>query len=148
MNGMEMEAIRTSNLERLRAFLKPNGECLEFTGGRVHAYGAFWMNGKNNRAHRAAFELHHGRKPNGVVLHSCDNPLCCNPNHLSEGTQLDNMVDMVRKGRSLVGIKNPMCKLSAEDIEHIRGSDMNVKDLAKLYGVTRQTITKWRNHNV
>lgn len=143
MDGLK-ETERTSNLERLRAFLKPNGECLEFTGGRAHSYGVFWMNGKNHRAHRAAFELHHGRKPNGVVLHSCDNPLCCNPLHLSEGTQSDNMVDMVRKGRSLSGTRNPMCKFTEEDIDAIRKSSLKVKELAELYGVRRQTISKWR----
>lgn len=134
----------STDLERLERFLKIDGDCWLFTGGRAHAYGVFWMGGKNHRAHRAAFELYNGRKPNGVLLHSCDNPLCCNPAHLSEGTQFDNMVDMVRKGRSLKGTKNPSCKFTDEDVKFIQESTMKVKDLATLFGVTRQTITKWR----
>ena len=138
----------STDLERLERFLKIEGDCWLFTGGRAHAYGVFWMGGKNHKAHRAAFELYNRRKPNGVILHSCDNPLCCNPAHLSEGTQLDNMVDMVRKGRSLKGTKNPACKFTDEDVKFIQESTMKVKDLATLFGVTRQTITKWRKHHV
>jgi hypothetical protein len=50
-------------------------------------------------AHRRAFELAHGRAPDGVVMHSCDNRCCVNPAHLVEGTQGDNLRDMTAKGR-------------------------------------------------
>jgi hypothetical protein len=33
------------------------------------------------------------------ILHRCDNPQCCNPEHLFVGTQAENMADMRRKGR-------------------------------------------------
>lgn len=51
-------------------------------------------------AHRRAFELTNGPIPPGLeVLHSCDNPPCCNPSHLSGGTHKENIGDMIAKGR-------------------------------------------------
>lgn len=60
------------------------------------------------RAHRVAFVLCGGFIPEGQgVLHSCDNPPCCNPAHLRAGTEADNSADMVARGRSLAGDRNP-----------------------------------------
>lgn len=56
-------------------------------------------------AHRAAFCISRGYAldyllPENVMLHSCDNPLCCNPAHVSLGTQAENVRDMHSKGRA------------------------------------------------
>lgn len=51
-------------------------------------------------APRLQWMHHHGEIPDGhVVLHKCDNPPCVNPDHLSIGTQADNLADMRAKGR-------------------------------------------------
>lgn len=55
-------------------------------------------------APRLQWMHHHGEIPAGqVVMHSCDNPPCINPDHLLIGTQKDNLDDMRRKGRHRVG---------------------------------------------
>lgn len=58
--------------------------------------------------HRVSYEIHKGHIPdNKVVMHTCDNPKCCNPDHLHLGTRQDNSQDMIGKGRdNLFGSKN------------------------------------------
>ena len=51
-------------------------------------------------AHRVAFKLFHGNIDETLnVLHKCDNPPCCNPHHLFQGTHADNAADCIAKGR-------------------------------------------------
>ncbi|QKE55702.1 hypothetical protein vBYpPT3_00043 [Yersinia phage vB_YpP_T3] len=62
--------------------------------GRIRVNGVHWM------AHRYALHVHLKRplKEGCVVTHSCDNPSCVNPEHLSEGTQKENIEDCRSKG--------------------------------------------------
>lgn len=63
-------------------------------------YGAINVDGKITVAHRVAWRLVNGEIPDGLfVCHKCDNPKCCNPNHLFLGTCSDNINDMCAKGR-------------------------------------------------
>lgn len=77
-------------------------DCWEWTAGcQKSGYGQFSIRtGEKISAHRMAWILTNGDIPDGLcVLHSCDNPPCCNPRHLFTGTQGDNIHDMIRKGR-------------------------------------------------
>ena len=60
------------------------------------------------RAHRYSWELANDRGfPFGLVsLHSCDNPACVRPDHVSPGTQAENRADCGRKGRDATGDRN------------------------------------------
>lgn len=81
----------------------PNG-CLEYMEGKdKDGYGKFWLNGKTLRAHHAAWFFKHHEMPHLCVLHKCDNPRCCDPEHLFLGTNADNMADKVSKGRQPSG---------------------------------------------
>ena len=63
-------------------------------------YGKFKLNGTYVAAHRIAYELTFGPIEKGkIICHKCDNPSCCNPYHLFQGTQSDNNADKYRKGR-------------------------------------------------
>lgn len=75
------------------------------------------------RVHRVAHELKIGPIPEGLhVLHDCDTPECFEPKHLYAGTQVQNVADMFRRGRSnrLKGTNNPNCKLTPADVYMIR----------------------------
>ena len=84
--------------------------------------------------------------PDGIhALHSCDNPKCCNPSHLSLGTHTDNMIDKSKKKRVANGSGTQ--KLSEEDVRNIRISSDTHERLAQMYGVARTTITNIKCRN-
>jgi hypothetical protein len=115
------------------------------TTDRTGGYGKFATGRRNKQttymAHRFSWVLENGPIPDGLdVLHHCDNRLCVNPDHLFLGTQQDNMDDMIAKGRSAKGEKNPHAILT-EDIvmqirEAIRVRQGTLADVARLFGIT------------
>jgi hypothetical protein len=90
-------------LERLldKVIVNEITDCWEFQGGKNNiGYGMIRDNKKMRTTHRVSYEEHKGPIPHGLcVMHSCDNPICCNPSHLSVGTMKDNMHDMIKKNR-------------------------------------------------
>ena len=78
--------------------------CTEWTGAKyVNGYPEAHVDGKKVRVHRYLWEWVNGRKlkpwPQEVVMHTCDNRLCVNPEHLVAGSQQENLRDMWAKGR-------------------------------------------------
>jgi hypothetical protein len=88
-------------LSRFMAKIEENEKgCWIWTGAKfVSGYGKINTGGKMVRAHRISYELSNGKIPIGMhVLHTCDNKLCVNPNHLEVGTQKKNMIDASTRG--------------------------------------------------
>lgn len=79
---------------------EPNTGCWLWLGFENRGYGYVWFDGNARRVHRIIYDLLREPIPEGMsVLHGCDVPLCCNPDHLFLGTQRDNMDDCRHKGR-------------------------------------------------
>jgi len=72
--------------------------------------------------------------------HTCDTPLCCNPRHLIEGTNDDNIADKVARGRQARGEKSGHSRLTERAVREIRASAESPTALAARHGVARQTI--------
>ena len=110
-------------------------------------YGQFRLNDEIKKAHRVAYELIKGLIPEGLhILHSCDNPKCVNPEHLSIGTNNDNVKDKMNKNRQLKGIQFPQSKLTEAQVLEIRASDKTTRVLAKIYNVGKTTIADIKNN--
>lgn len=92
-------------------------------------------------AHRYSYQLHHGEIEEGmVVMHSCDEPKCVNPSHLSLGTHAENCADASRKGRRLPGSLNHQAKLTEADVRKMRAryerGGVTHRELADEFGVS------------
>ena len=128
-------------------------KCWEWKGSINHlrgGYGSISHNKKHLKAHRVSYELYYG-EPLGDLhcLHKCDNPSCVNPLHLFAGTNHDNVMDKVNKGRCHNGYQkgehNGASKLKDADVIQIRelynNQNYTTIKLGKMYGVHRSTIS-------
>jgi hypothetical protein len=115
--------------------------CWNFTGGLYRdGYGKIKSEMKAVRAHRVAWALWNEEIPaRMLVLHSCDNPACCNPAHLFIGTRRDNSRDMSMKKRSRCN------NFGVEEVHFIREKDLRPMDLAKWFGCSSTVICHIRS---
>ena len=115
-------------------------ECIKWTGAirEKDGYGVTWHNGKVDYAQRVAI----GAKPGEVVMHSCDNRACVNPEHLSIGTHKKNSEDMVAKGRQCRGVKHHTAKLTEEQVKQVISlcGFFTSRSVAHMFGVSKNTV--------
>lgn len=131
----------------------PSG-CWEWTEGKAYRhypYGITCYKSKRLLVHRAAAIFWLGLRPNSKlnVLHKCDNPPCFNPRHLFLGTQRDNTLDAMKKGRIKFGRGEKIgnSKLKPRDVIFILKNRCKIHSsiLAKRFGVSRSALTYiWR----
>lgn len=128
--------------------------CWEWQAHRsTKGYGRFSLGGygRYEQAHRFAWILAHGQIPNQLhVLHRCDNPPCCNPEHLFLGTNAENYADRARKGRDGSSFRpGELCrtsKLKWQQVEEIRAlwasGRASKREIGERFGVRASTVHK------
>lgn len=86
---------------RFLSFIQKTENCWLWMGGKNRrGYGKFQNGYKTIIASRMAYELFKGPlEDKKLVCHTCDNPPCVNPDHLWLGTNRDNQLDSIKKGR-------------------------------------------------
>lgn len=154
-----------SDISRFWSFVRvgQEDECWPWKGGKAGmGYGKFWWNGVSLRANRVALALKVGAVSGEMLAcHSCDNPSCCNPAHLSSGTPASNSGDMVAKQRQAwgdrssarlypglhAGERSSLAKLRASQVAQIREihaqhPDETYTAIATRYGVTRSAVSR------
>lgn len=152
--------------ERFWDFVDKNGrenentsKCWKWNGSKIRGYGRISVNDRIIKAHRYSYALHN---PYEITLddmlgcevcHECDNPECCNPEHLFLGDRQDNVDDMCEKNRqaNLKGEQSGRAKLNQAQIIEIRNryknEEISQKQLGIEYGVSHQTISHIINNN-
>jgi len=141
--------------DRLPDFVKVEnkGECLIPTNYTVNPNKYISIKRKGFcKLHRLVFYINNseGLNPKNwieknkgkVIMHSCDNPNCINPDHLNIGTQIDNIRDRVKKGRSAYHENNGNNKLKQKDVDFIRYyyKKRTIRELSEFFNVNISTI--------
>jgi hypothetical protein len=123
-------------------------ECIDH--GKVGTGKGYAQKSRNNRMrymHRLAYADFYGLAEismGGVVLHSCDNPRCINPLHLSLGTHKDNTQDMLKKGRANPprGTRCAQHVLTPEQVQLIREADGVQREIAIRFGISASQVSR------
>jgi hypothetical protein len=146
--------------------------CWIWKGKRAgNGYGELREGGRGTKrhlAHRVSWQIHRGAISKGVlVLHTCDNPPCVNPNHLFLGTVGDNSQDAMKKGRlrGLFGVgpgrkSQPLvtrvprgeahykAKLTEEQVREIRSDSRTGRQIAADYGISDVLVSQIKKRKV
>lgn len=141
--------LKSSDINRFWKFVdkKSQEECWNWRGKVSKGYGRFVLSVeqglKQVTASRVSWTIHFGEIPKPMlVCHHCDNPKCVNPSHLFLGTDNDNSIDKINKGRFIpnLGSANGNSKLDEQAVKEIKLSQKSPLELAKDYNVHYATI--------
>lgn len=163
-------AVISKMKSHLAAFASvPFDACWEWAGTIRSGYGKIHVNVDGQQhtysVHRVSMYI---KEPNDdpemCVIHSCDNPRCFNPAHLSWGSHTDNMQDKVRKGRGpdyskivvrgdrhgsktkparvSKGVGRWNAALNPAAVAEIRASSESYGSLSEKYSVSKSTICR------
>lgn len=107
------------------------GSCDEWPGARTeNGYGAQWVNGKVEYAHRVAYAEVHGPIPVGMEIdHLCENKPCRRVDHLEVVTHAEN-------GRRSAKYDERMVDL----VRHLSRTGLSTRKVAAATGVSKSHV--------
>ena len=143
--GLPIPNLSEELVGRLSAKILKTDDCWIWTGAKTCGYGIIKISRKTFRCTRLVVFLTSGVDPGDkLVLHSCDNPSCCRPDHLRIGTYLENAQDAKSRGRNNFGTRNHFAKLSSEDVLAIRrdATTKSREELCQLYSMSPRNFRR------
>jgi hypothetical protein len=134
---------------KARIVVDENG-CHLWQAGTTNGYGVAGWEGRQWATHRLMYEFAHGpvseEQAGLFVLHQCDMPGCCNPEHLTLGTPAQNNKEAADRCRNRYGVRvqcpsDPNRKLGTVFYEY-RGEVRSLHEWADLFGLQAQTLNE------
>lgn len=130
--------------------------CWNWSGAKDHhGYGVFrpgrpirpgGPRAPQVKAHRLSFELCRGPIPAGrLIRHLCHNTSCVRPDHLADGTPMDNSQDARAAGRIAHGERIAQSKLTEAQVIEMRegrAAGLSLAWLAETYGVDPSLVSQ------
>lgn len=118
-------------------YTEPIGECLVWTRClNTDGYPRALVNGNaNGKVHREVFHHFNGYYP-PVVRHTCDNPKCINPEHLSAGDPTSNMADRRNRGRT----HGHVSEEEIENVLNLRSKEYTYKNIGETLGIKYKRV--------
>lgn len=119
-------------------------ECIDWPFYKTpDGYGTVRLDRPTRRVNRnICYDLYGEPKPGDEAAHSCGNPSCCNPKHLSWKTPLENAKDKKLHGREKVGEEHYRTSLTEGDVIFIRENKntLSQRQLARMFGITKGSV--------
>lgn len=134
-------------MQRFWSKVRKTDKCWIWTAGirNLSGYGQFWFQGRSVLAHRFSFALARGPLPDSdILLHSCDNRLCVNPEHLSIGTHDQNVRQAVERNRTSHGEAHHNHLLTEDQVIEIRQALKQgefQRAIAERFGISQITVS-------
>jgi len=112
--------------------------------GQINVCGLLGVN-KPVVASRVSWWIYRGTTGSKSVLHTCDNKLCVNPDHLYLGSHKDNSRDAKQRGQMAIGFRLPHTKLSSADVNliyHLCQNGVPRKEIAKAMKISQPYVSR------
>lgn len=130
------------------------GGCIRCTSHGSHpaGYVQYRVKGQGRRLARHILFKRYGKQPSEIVArHTCDNKWCINPDHVIPGTDYDNSMDAVERGRTAIGSRLPQTRLTPEQVVEIRSLTLPQREIALIFGICQTQVRnirkrKWWKH--